>query len=129
MRKTAGMERQRSVLIVDDDNTLRATLGKIFVKAGYEARTARDGQEAIKAMGDYEPDLVVADLKMPRKNGLTLLEEIVSSRPACKVIIMTAYGDQDTSAAALERGAFAYLDKPVARGELLALCKRALEDA
>jgi two-component system response regulator AtoC len=127
-REARDMERQRVVLIVDDDNTLRATLKKIFAKAGYQAETARDGQEALKTFAECRPDLVVADLRMPRRNGLDLLDEVTAARPECKVIIMTAYGDQDTSADALRRGAFAYLDKPVARGELLALCERAFED-
>jgi DNA-binding NtrC family response regulator len=126
-RKTAGMRRKHSVLIVDDDDTLRSTLEKIFVKAGYQARTAKNGQEALKVFAEDEPDLVLADVRMPRKNGLSLLDEIASRKPDCKVIIMTAYGDQDSPSDALRRGAFAYLDKPVSRGELLALCAKALE--
>lgn len=123
------MERQRSVLIVDDDDTLRATLRKIFDKAGYESRTARNAQEAVKAFSEQPCDLVLADLKLPRRDGLSLLDELRELRPEAKVVIMTAYGDQQTQQDALRRGAFAYLDKPVSRGELLALCDRALGDA
>jgi DNA-binding NtrC family response regulator len=117
----------RSVLIVDDDDTLRATLEKIFRKAGYQTRSARNGQEALDALTHTEPDIVLADVRMPRKDGLTLLDEIVQQKPECKVIIMTAYGAQGSAADALRRGAFAYLDKPVSRSELLDLCARALE--
>lgn len=123
------MKRQGSVLIVDDDDTLRVTLAKIFVKAGYGARTAKNGQEALDLFDADEPDIVVADVKMPRKNGLSLLDDIKSRESKCKVIIITAYGDQDSPADAMRRGAFAYLDKPVSRSELLDLCAKALKSA
>jgi len=122
------MENKPSVLIVDDDDTLRVTLEKIFRKAGYETATAKNGQEAARRVGERAWDLVLADLKMPRKNGLTLLDELLSERPGTKVIIMTAYGTEETRQRALERGACAYLDKPVSRAELLSLCQKALKD-
>jgi len=121
------MEHQGSVLVVDDDNTLRATLEKIFAKAGYETLGARNGQDAIKLVVERGWDLVLADLKMPGKDGLTLLDEIRVLRPESKVVIMTAYGTDETHEEALRRGAYAYLNKPVSRGELLTLCERALE--
>lgn len=122
------MERQRSVLIVDDDDTLRATLKKIFDKAGFQTRTARNAQEAVKFFAEEPWDLVLADLKLPRRDGLSLLDELRELRPDAKVVIMTAYGDQGTQQDALSRGAFAYLDKPVSRGELLSLCDKAFAD-
>ncbi len=122
------MERQRSVLIVDDDDTLRATLKKIFDKAGYETQTARNAQEAVKVFSEGAWDLVLADLKMPRRDGLSLLDELRELRPEAKVVIMTAYGDEGTQQDALRRGAFAYLDKPVSRGELLELCDRVFSE-
>jgi len=121
------MEPQRSVLIVDDDDTLRATLKKIFAKAGFEAQTARNAQDAIHLVSERAWDLVLADVRMPRKDGLSLLDEIRGLRPETKVIIMTAYGTEDTQRDALRRGACAYLDKPVSRAELLALCHKTLE--
>jgi len=123
------MKHPRSVLIVDDDDTLRATLEKIFVKAGYRTRSAKNGHDALAAFEEDEPDIVLADVRMPRKDGLSLLDEIVSRNATCTVIIMTAYGEEGSSADALRRGAFAYLDKPVSRAELLGLCERALMDA
>jgi len=122
------MENKPSVLIVDDDDTLRATLEKIFRKAGYETATAKNGQEATRRVAERAWDLVLADLKMPRKNGLSFLDEIARERPGTKVIIMTAYGTEETRQRALERGACAYLDKPVSRAELLNLCQKALKD-
>jgi len=122
------MEPQRSVLIVDDDDTLRTTLEKIFTKAGYLAEAARNAQEAVKKFSERQWDLVLADLKMPRRNGLSLLDELRGLRPEAKVVIMTAYGDQETRQDAVRRGAFAYLDKPVSRAELLALCHKAFGD-
>ena len=122
------MECQRSVLIVDDDDTLRATLKKIFDKAGYQSQTARNAQEAVRAFGEREWDLVFADLKMPGKNGLSLLDELRQVRPDAKIVIMTAYGDEGTHEDAVGRGAYAYLSKPVSRAELLALCEQAFQE-
>ncbi|NQT88789.1 response regulator [bacterium] len=121
------MDRSRSVLIVDDDDTLRATLKKIFAKAGYDASTARDGQEAIDMVRAHGVDLVLADLKMPRTNGLSLLDSVRKIRPESKVILMSAYGADDTQNDALARGAYAYLNKPVSRKVLLGLCEEACQ--
>ena len=115
-----------SVLIVDDDDTLRVTLQKIFRKAGFDTQTAGNAQDALREVSEHPWDLVLADLKMPRKDGLSLLDEIRTLRPDSKVIIMTAYGTDDTRRDALERGACGYLDKPVSRAELLSLCKKSL---
>jgi len=115
-------------LIVDDDDTLRATLEKIFRKAGYETATAKNGHEAARWVAERAWDLVLADLKMPRRNGLSLLDEIARESPETKVVIMTAYGTEETRQQALQRGACAYLDKPVSRAELLNLCRKALKD-
>ena len=128
-RKIRGMKRQCSVLIVDDDDTLRATLRKIFTKAGYRTEVAEDADEAMTAFTEQSWDLVLADLKMPRKDGLSLLDDLRKIRPDALVVIMTAYGDQETRDEAMRRGAYAYLNKPVSRAELLSLCQKALEGA
>ncbi|MFP4057154.1 MAG: response regulator [Candidatus Brocadiia bacterium] len=120
------MEPQRRVLIVDDDDTLRATLKRIFEKAGYCTRTARNAQEATQTLEAEDVDLVLADLKLPRKDGLSLLDEARSLRPQSKIVIMTAYGTEQTRRDAIQRGAYAYLDKPVSRTDLLDLCHKAL---
>jgi len=123
------MEPQRAVLIVDDDDTLRATLKKIFAKAGYQAESAKNAAEAAKIVSEHEVDLVLLDLKMPRKDGLTLLDEIREMRPGTKVIIMTAYGTEETHQDAMQKGAYAYLNKPVSRAQLLQLCEAALKNS
>jgi DNA-binding NtrC family response regulator len=121
------MDRTRSVLVVDDDDTLRATLKKIFAKAGYDASTARDGMEALDFIRERAVDIVLADVRMPRKNGLSLLDSVHELRPETKVVVMTAYGTADTEQDALRRGAYAYVSKPVSRDVLLELCDRACE--
>lgn len=121
------MKRQRSVLIVDDDDTLRATLRKIFAKAGYHTGTAGNADEATRIFSELQWDLVLADLKMPRKDGLSLLDDLRQMRPDAIVIIMTAFGDQETHEEAMRRGAYAYLNKPVSRAELLSLCEDAMQ--
>lgn len=123
------MDRAPSVLVVDDDDTLRATLKKIFAKAGYDTSTARDGAEALDFIREHGVDLVLADIKMPRKNGLSLLDSVHELRPEAKVVVMTAYGTADTEQDALRRGAYAYVSKPVSRDVLLELCGKACQSS
>ena len=125
MRSTPKAERPR-VLVVDDEDPIRDMLAEFLDMEGYDVSTAEDGDVALEELAKAPYDVVLTDLKMPRKNGLSLLGEIHERKPDCKVIIMTAYGDQDTCSEALRRGACAYLNKPVSRAELLALCGKAL---
>ena len=101
----------------------------IAAKAGYDADTARDGCEAIDTVRARDVDLVIADLKMPGADGLSLLDTVRELRPASKVILMSAYGADGGQVDALARGAYAYLNKPVSRKVLLDLCEKACGDA
>jgi len=114
------------ILVVDDDHEFRRSLSKLLVKERFEVWTAADGFEAQTFLAEVEFDLVIADLKMPGKNGLQLLREIKSKAPRTEVLIITAYGEMPTYLEAMNAGAFQYLDKPVKREEVLQYVRKAL---
>jgi len=115
------------ILAVDDDREFRRSLVKIFQKAGFGVNVAVDGHQAMTLLDKNHYDLVVLDLKMPGKSGLEVLREIKAQTPEAKVIMVTAFADPDSTRQALSAGAFAYLNKPVKREDILASVKKALE--
>jgi two-component system response regulator PilR (NtrC family) len=100
------------VLIVDDEPSLCDVLTISLRRAGYEAASATDPAEALKAIEAGGYDVVVQDLRMPRMDGLELLRRIKKSRPETIVIIMTAFSDWDRAVEAMRHGAYDYLRKP-----------------
>jgi len=119
---------QQSVLIVDDDEQFRLSLSKIFAKVGYKVSTAADALDALDILKRSFQHLVIADQRLPSMSGLQLLKEIKSKSPQSKVLIVTAYGDSTTRNEALRVGAFAFLDKPVKRQQILKWASEALHD-
>jgi two-component system, NtrC family, response regulator HydG len=121
------------VLIVDDEAAFRQMLAAAISTAGYEARTARSGEEALEAAGAFAPDLVVMDVRMgPRAmTGLEALERFRERYPDVPVVLATAFGDVQTAVAAMKAGALDFLEKPIDLGELRRIVADALgaEDA
>jgi two-component system NtrC family response regulator len=116
-----------NVLIVDNDKEFRDSLTKILSKAGYHVVAAGDGKEASALVTKEKFPLIVLDLKMPGKSGFELLEEIKEKTPKSQVIIITAFGEENSYLEAKHGGAFEFLNKPVKRKEILESAKRALE--
>jgi DNA-binding NtrC family response regulator len=118
-----------SILIVDDDVELLAALTRILNKQGYIAAGATSAGVAMDYVtsGKQRFDLIITDLSMPGINGLAFLTAIKKSMPQVPVIVLTAFGDWDTYAESLRLGAFAYLNKPIDRHQLLNTVRRALQ--
>ncbi|MFQ5865163.1 MAG: response regulator [bacterium] len=117
-----------NVLIVDNDKEFRDSLTKIFRKAGYQVMTASDGNEASDLVNREGFALIVLDLRMPGKSGLELLWEIKEKTPNSQVIIVTAFGDENSYLEAMHGGAFEFLHKPVKRKDILESARKALEN-
>ena len=100
------------ILIVDDEVDMRDTCIRIFQRAGYRCLAVADGQEALALLIDQRPDLILADLRMPRADGLALLKEVRRLAFPPPVVIFTAYVSEDSIREAVEAGAAAYLPKP-----------------
>jgi two-component system, NtrC family, response regulator HydG len=117
-----------SVLIVDDDPSLRWTMSLILQRKGYVTETAANGAEAVAIIRENPFDMVLMDIRMPVMDGVQALKQIKAIRPHTVVTIMTAYAVDDLIQDALDEGAFAILNKPVEIEEVIALIKQALQD-
>lgn len=117
-----------SLMIVDDNKAHRCALAKIFAKEGYRVAQAADGEEAITLLSRSPEgfDLIIADLRMPKKDGLQLLQELKQMSPQTMVIILTACGEPESFREAMKRGAFEYLHKPIRREEILRVVEKAV---
>ena len=120
------MSDQRTVLIVEDEDNMRRMLGALLRRAGYRVLEARDGGEALGVLDDAAVHAVVTDLKMPRMNGLELLEAIRRRRGSLPVILLTAHGTIGSAVEALKQGAFDYLTKPFDPDEVQQVVEKAV---
>ncbi|MGH7309108.1 MAG: sigma-54-dependent transcriptional regulator [Candidatus Rokuibacteriota bacterium] len=114
------------ILIADDEESLRWVLERGLRQAGYEVTAVADGEAAIEAFEADPVDLVFLDIRMPRLDGLAVLERLRAIRPDACVVVMTAHGTMDTAIKAMQRGAYDYLAKPFDLEEVLLLTERAL---
>jgi DNA-binding response OmpR family regulator len=106
------MDYTARVLVVDDEQSVRVTLGEVLSREGYEVLTATSGQEALQVMADMTVDLVMVDLKMEGMDGLTLMGEIKQRWPATVLIVLTGYATLESALKALRYGAHDYFLKP-----------------
>ena len=116
-----------TVLIIDDDKTIRSSLGYLFKNKGcdvYEAGTAADG---IRLAEEVQPDLTILDHRLPDKTGLETLVSMRTVQPDIMVIMLTGYGSISGAVDAIRAGAFDYLVKPVDIGSLEIASNRAFD--
>ncbi len=112
------------ILIVEDDYASRLFLESLLESNGYEFRSAENGIEGLNIFDEYNPDIVLTDIKMPIMDGLELLEAIRDKNSDAIVVIVTAFGSENYAIQALHLGANNYLKKPVASQDLLRLLKK-----
>lgn len=122
------------ILVVDDEESIRTVLRTLLSRLGYEVTTATNGVEALECLSAETLDVVLTDLRMPKMDGMTLLEKIVNHYPDIPVVVLTAHGSVDTAVEAIKRGAFDFLSKgcdndDVARVVAKALATHALRTA
>jgi len=118
-----------TVLVVDDKEMLRDSVGVTLQRAGFTVLAAGDGEAALSLIARRRPAAVVTDLKMPGMSGIDLLGRIRDFDEDLPVILMTAYGTVETAVQAMQQGAYTYITKPFEGDELLVAVKRAIEHA
>jgi two-component system, NtrC family, response regulator AtoC len=125
---SAMADQPSRVLVVDDEENLRHLLGLLLARLGYQAVEAKDGLEALDAL-TANPDLhtVLCDVRMPRLDGLGFLARLGEVGRPVRVVMMSAYGNEDTAVDALARGAVDFIGKPF-RAEELRHCLHRLRD-
>ena len=119
MTKAAGTTRPLRVLIAEDETIIRLDLRSLLEASGFEVcGEARDGQEAVELARSTAPDVAIFDVKMPMLDGIDAARVILEERPI-PIVMLTAYGQDDLVARAVEAGVFGYLVKPFREGDLL----------
>ena len=116
----------QGVLLVEDEATLARNIQRFLQRHDFEVRIAGTLKEGQRAFDEFGPDLVLLDLALPDGNGMDLLGRIRARDPQVKVIILTGHGTVQTAVEAMKAGAWDYLGKPVALGELKLLLDKAL---
>ncbi len=116
-----------SILIVDDEASVRQSLTSWFEKDGYDTKAAENATEALRTLQHKSFDVALFDIKMPGMDGMELLEHARSIDPKMAVIMITAFASVETAVESLKMGAFDYVTKPIDPDELTHLVNRALE--
>jgi AmiR/NasT family two-component response regulator len=107
------------ILVAEDETIIRLDLRQTLERAGFEiCGEARDGEEAVELARSEKPDLAVLDVKMPRLDGIEAARRILAERPI-PIVMLTAYGQEELVARAVEAGVFGYLVKPFRDTDLL----------
>ncbi|HYV20213.1 MAG TPA: sigma-54 dependent transcriptional regulator [Verrucomicrobiae bacterium] len=112
------IEPKGTVVVADDEETARTSLGEILRQDGYVVRLAADGEEALALVAAVSPDILLTDLRMPKLSGDELLERVRKAFPDVAVVLMTAHGTIASAVRALRAGAEDYLTKPIDVDEL-----------
>ncbi len=126
-RKTRTPPEPPAILVLEDHEPTLERLVRILEKEGYRATGAPDGEEGMRLFGKMRFDLILADVKMPRKTGLEVLRETKGQGADVEVIVSSGYGDEDLVVQALREGAANFLKKPVDIDQLLLSVKNALD--
>ena len=119
--------KRRSILLVDDDESLRRITQLQLEEAGHEVLTASSGDAALKVIEEETPALVITDFKMPGLSGLELLKKVREAYPQITVLMITAFGTVQTAVEAMKAGAYDYITKPIDYEELVLVVNRAME--
>jgi DNA-binding NtrC family response regulator len=116
-----------TVLIVDDDKDMQFNLSNILKDEGYEVIAVGDGKRALKEVKMRFPDIVLLDIRLPKMDGMKILEEMKKINKDLMEIMITAYGDIKDAVKAMKLGAFDYITKPFNNEELILTIKKALQ--
>jgi len=119
---------KQNILVVDDEPQITRVLKTTLSSQGYGIRTASDGEEALRAMSEWPPDLIVTDLRMPHMDGLELCREVRKTSQV-PIIVLSVKGEDFIKVQALDAGADDYVTKPFSMTELTARIRAALRRA
>ncbi len=120
--------RQSRILVVDDDDDMRAIATEIFNHAGYEVVTAASGHEADQVLASPDFAAAVVDLVLPDTSGLQVLEQVRNAKPDTVLVVITGYASLDSAMEAVRLGAYDYLRKPFTADELLRVVQQGVKE-
>lgn len=109
----------QTLLVVDDNETLRERVARAFTTRGFEVRTASNYEEAMEQAKEEAPEFAVVDLRMPGRSGLELLRDLKQMCPNAKIVMLTGFGSIATAVEAMRHGAHNYVSKPADTDDIL----------
>jgi two-component system response regulator AtoC len=115
------------VLVADDEENIRLVLRTLLKKHGYEVQVAGSAEEALARVGQFDPDFVIADVRMPGMTGIELVGELKKRGSEAVAIVMSAYGSVELALEAMKAGAYDYVAKPFKQDEVLLALRKAEE--
>ncbi len=124
----ANPELKGNILVVDDEPQITRVLKTTLSSQGYGVRTASDGEDALRQLKTWSPDLIITDLRMPNMDGLDLCRR-VRTESRLPIIVLSVKGEETIKVEALDAGADDYITKPFSTNELLARVRAALRRA
>jgi two-component system NtrC family response regulator/two-component system response regulator HydG len=125
--EAAGARRKPRILIVDDEQTARAALKSLLSDEGYQIGEAADGEEGLQRLAEFSPDVVLADVRMPRRDGVSMLKAAREQGSVAAFVMMTAFGSVELAVEAMRAGAENFLVKPLDVNAVLVFIEKALE--
>ncbi|MBN2383468.1 sigma-54-dependent Fis family transcriptional regulator [bacterium] len=120
-------EKNATVLVVDDEESILETLAGVFSDEGYKVRTAMSGEQALLVLEQVPVDLVFLDIWLPGIDGLMTLDRITANYPQTSVVMISGHGTIETAVEAAKKGAYYFIEKPIDLDKILLITKRALE--
>ena len=127
VKRTKTGKIRPSILVIDDDEGIRKTLTKILTEKGYSVDSAETGREAIRKTNVKFYNMALIDIRLPDMDGVELLRKIKATKPKMRKIIITGYPTLQNAVEALNKGADAYIMKPLEMEKVLATIKEQLE--
>ncbi|UCH93216.1 MAG: response regulator [Candidatus Aminicenantes bacterium] len=121
------MKEPSSILVIDDEESMRDSCSQVLTKEGHRVEAAENGMIGLEKIKTLKPDLVLVDLKMPGISGMEVLEKINQIDPTIVAIVITGYANLESASNAFKRGAYDFLPKPFTPDELCIIIKRGLE--
>lgn len=122
-----NLKMAKTILIIDDERSIRNTLSEILSFEGYQADLAADGEEGLKKLKDKHFDCIICDIKMPRMDGMEVFEKAKEICPEVPFIMISGHGTIETAVDAVKKGAFDFVSKPPDLNRLLITLRNALE--
>ena len=104
---------KKRILVIEDDEEMRALLRDVIEEEGYKTDSVNNGSEAFRKLVKESFDLIITDIRMPGLTGLDILPGMKKLQPEAPVIVITAFGSEEVQRKAFEKGANAYLEKPI----------------
>ena len=121
------MKKSPKILIIDDEAPIRASLREILEYEDFLVSEAEDGAEGVKLAGKFAFDVIFCDIKMPKMDGLEVLEILMEKGTSSRVIMISGHGTVETAVQAIKQGAFDFIQKPLDLNRILLTVRHALD--